>query len=147
MYKDSAPQIIRHCRKNSQKTKYMERSSWIGRLNSAKMLDLSKLIYRFNAMKKKKKTLSWRKLMLNAKSLQLWLTLCNPLDSSPPGSSVHKLLQARIQEWVAMTSSRGSSLSSKKSLDDSKVCMEPSKNNQYNPEKRKMHYPRNARIL
>ena len=40
---------------------------------------------------------------------QLCLTLCNPIDYSPPGSSVHGMLQARILEWVAMPSSRGSS--------------------------------------
>ena len=44
-----------------------------------------------------------------AKSLQSCLTLCNPLDCSPPGSSVHGILQARILEWVAMPFSRGSS--------------------------------------
>ena len=37
-------------------------------------------------------------------------TLCDPMDCSPPGSSVHGILQARILEWVAMPSSRGSSL-------------------------------------
>ena len=36
-------------------------------------------------------------------------TLCDPMDCSPPGSSVHGSLQARIPEWVAMPSSRGSS--------------------------------------
>ena len=36
-------------------------------------------------------------------------TLCDPMDCSPPGSSVHGILQARILEWVAMISSRGSS--------------------------------------
>ena len=36
-------------------------------------------------------------------------TLCNPMDCGPPGSSVHGILQARIMEWVAMPSSRGSS--------------------------------------
>ena len=36
-------------------------------------------------------------------------TLCDPMDCSPPGSSVHGLLQARTLEWVAMPSSRGSS--------------------------------------
>ena len=46
---------------------------------------------------------------VHAKSLQSCLTLCNTLDSSPPGSSVHGILQARILEWVAMPSSRGSS--------------------------------------
>ena len=37
-------------------------------------------------------------------------TLCNPMDCSPPGSSVHGISQARILEWAAMPSSRGSSL-------------------------------------
>ena len=36
-------------------------------------------------------------------------TLCDPRDSSPPGSSVHAILQARILEWVAIPFSRGSS--------------------------------------
>ena len=35
-------------------------------------------------------------------------TLCDPMDCSLPGSSVHEFLQARILEWVAMPSSRGS---------------------------------------
>ena len=35
--------------------------------------------------------------------------LCNPMDCSPPGSSVHGILQARILEWVALSFSRGSS--------------------------------------
>ena len=34
---------------------------------------------------------------------------CSPTDCSPPGSSVHGILQARVLEWVAMASSRGSS--------------------------------------
>ena len=37
-----------------------------------------------------------------AKSLQLCSTLCDPTDCSPPGSSVHGVLQARTLEWVAM---------------------------------------------
>ena len=40
---------------------------------------------------------------------QLCPTLCNPMDSSLPGSSVHGIFQARILEWVAMPSSRVSS--------------------------------------
>ena len=43
------------------------------------------------------------------KSLQSCPTLFNPMDCSLPGSSVHKILQPRIQEWLAMPSSRGSS--------------------------------------
>ena len=44
---------------------------------------------------------------VHAKSLQSSLTLCDPVDCSPPGSSVHGILQARVPEWVAMSSSRG----------------------------------------
>ena len=36
-------------------------------------------------------------------------TLCDPMDCSPPGSSVHGTSQAGILEWVAISSSRGSS--------------------------------------
>ena len=48
-------------------------------------------------------------LCMHAKSLQLCLTLHDPMDCSLPGSSVHGILLARILEWVAMPSSRGSS--------------------------------------
>ena len=40
---------------------------------------------------------------------QSCLTLCNPVDYSPPGFSIHGIVQARILEWVAIFSSRGSS--------------------------------------
>ena len=40
---------------------------------------------------------------------QSCLTLCDSMDCSPPGSSVHGTLQASMLEWVAMPSSRGSS--------------------------------------
>ena len=46
---------------------------------------------------------------MRAKSLQSCSTLCGPMDCSPPGSSVHGILQTRILEWVAMPSSRASS--------------------------------------
>ena len=38
-----------------------------------------------------------------AKSLQSCPTVCNPIDSSPPGSSVPGILQARTLEWVAIS--------------------------------------------
>ena len=38
-----------------------------------------------------------------AKSLHSCLTLCNPIDSSPPGSSVPGILQARTLEWAAIS--------------------------------------------
>ena len=43
------------------------------------------------------------------KSFQLCLTLCDPMEYSLPGSSVHGILQARILEWVVVPSSKGSS--------------------------------------
>ena len=45
----------------------------------------------------------------HARSLQLCLTLCNPMDCSLPGSSVRGILQARILGWVAIPFSRESS--------------------------------------
>ena len=48
---------------------------------------------------------------VHAKSLQLCPTLCNPMDCSPPGSSVLGILQARILEWLAIPFSWGSSQS------------------------------------
>ena len=50
---------------------------------------------------------------------RVWL--CNPMDCSPPGSSVHGTFQARILEWVAISSSRGSS----RPRDSSCVCCAP----------------------
>ena len=41
-----------------------------------------------------------------AESLQVCLTLCDPIDSSPPGSSVPGILQARVLQWVAVSLSR-----------------------------------------
>ena len=46
---------------------------------------------------------------MSAKSFQSSPTLCDPMDYSLPGSSVYGILQARILECVAISSSRGSS--------------------------------------
>ena len=46
---------------------------------------------------------------LCAKSLQLCLTLYKPMNCSPPGSSDHGILLARILKWISISSSRGSS--------------------------------------
>ena len=40
---------------------------------------------------------------------QLCQTLCNPMDYSLPGFSIHGIFQARVLEWVATSFSRGSS--------------------------------------
>ena len=57
------------------------------------------------------RTLMWisRTSCVHAMLIQLCPTLCDPMDGSPPVSSVHGILQARILEWIAMPSSGGSS--------------------------------------
>ena len=54
---------------------------------------------------------AWRATVhrFTVKSLQSCLPLCNSINSNPPGSSVHGISQARILEWAATSSSRGSS--------------------------------------
>ena len=47
-------------------------------------------------------------LQTHAQSLQVRPTLCEPMACSPPGSSVHGILQVRVLEWVAVPSSRAS---------------------------------------
>ena len=51
----------------------------------------------------------WRSEVKWNEVAQLCPTLCDPMDCSPPGSSIHEILQARILEWVAISFSRGSS--------------------------------------
>ena len=46
---------------------------------------------------------------LESEVAQLCLTLCDPMDCSLPGSSVHGIFQARVLEWAAISFSRGSS--------------------------------------
>ena len=55
--------------------------------------------------------ISYRCVCVCAQSLQSCLTLCDPMDCSPPGSSVHGICQARILVWAAMPSFRESSWS------------------------------------
>ena len=52
---------------------------------------------------------TWCRIVYACSVAQLCPALCDPKDSSPPGSSVHGIFQARILEWVAISSSRGSS--------------------------------------
>ena len=68
-------------------------------------------ISKFIKRKWKRQSLSPTWLLVKVKVLvaQSCLTLCNPMDCSPPGSSVHGILQARILESAAIPFSRGSS--------------------------------------
>ena len=52
---------------------------------------------------------NWCLLIPNVFITQLCPPLSDPMDCSPPGSSVHGILQARVLEWVAIPFSRGSS--------------------------------------
>ena len=52
---------------------------------------------------------TWEKKEKESEVAQSCPTLCDPLDCSLPGSSVHGILQARIVEWVAISFCRGSS--------------------------------------
>ena len=48
------------------------------------------------------------RLKVKSEVAQLCLTLCDPMDCSPPGSSIHGIFQAKVLEWVAISFSRGS---------------------------------------
>ena len=63
--------------------------------NNVQFLQLDNCVFSFNG-----------KLVLVTQSC---LTLCDPMDCSPPDSSVHGILQARIVRWIAISFSRGSS--------------------------------------
>ena len=52
---------------------------------------------------------NWWVIWVNSEVAQSCPTLCNPMDCSPSGSSVHGIFQARILEWVAISFSKGSS--------------------------------------
>ena len=52
----------------------------------------------------------WKHVCHSCKVSSVCLTVCDPMDCSPPGSSVHGTSQARILEWVAISSSKGSSI-------------------------------------
>ena len=52
--------------------------------------------------KKRYRRYIWYAAAAAAKSLQLCLILCDPIDGSPPGSSIPGILQARVLEWGAI---------------------------------------------
>ena len=68
------------------------------------LLSFSRIIYKVFYKKSNRREPSYTVVCLIAQSC---LTLCDPMDCSPPGSSVHGILQVRILEWVARLSPRG----------------------------------------
>ena len=60
-----------------------------------------------------------------AKSLQSCLTLCDPIDGSPPGSPVPAILQARTLEWVAITMEYYSTIKKNKIMTFTTTWMQP----------------------
>ena len=73
-------------------------SSWLGLPSGTKNRALQMSIAQF-----------WGRIMIMCLVAQSCPTLCDPLDCSLPGSSVHGIFQARILGWVAMSPSRGPS--------------------------------------
>ena len=83
--------LIKETKHNTNRQKDML-YSWIGEINIIKMTILPKAIYRFNTAAA----------TATVKSLQLYPTVCDPIDGSPPGSPIPGILQARTLEWVAI---------------------------------------------
>ena len=77
----------------------------------------------------KRRLLLGRKVMTNldaaaAKSPQLCLTLCDPIDGSPPGSPIPGILQARTLEWVAISFSNLDNIFQSRDITlPTKVCL------------------------
>ena len=63
---------------------------------------IAKLRLKLKKVRKTTRTLSYKK-ESESEVAQLCLTLCDPIDSSPPGSPVLGILQARLLEWVAIS--------------------------------------------
>ena len=78
-------------------------------LGLRKLFVLRKCSFFFHFKAQSTRHLFMATLHVCAVTAQSCLTLCGPVDCSPRGSSVHGILQARVLEWVAMASSRGSS--------------------------------------
>ena len=81
---------------------------------------------------------------VHVKSLQSCLTLCDPMDCSLSGSSVHGILQARMLEWVSMLSSRGSSWPRDRTQ-VSCITVLPGKPDKKNPWLRQRQWPARGR--
>ena len=98
------------------KTIALNRWTFVGKVMSLLFNILSRLVITF-LPRSKHLLISWLQspslVILEPRKIklvtQLSPTLCDPMDCSPPVSSVHRILQARILKWVAIPFSKGSS--------------------------------------
>ena len=67
--------------------------------------------------------LQWMKVKSESEVAQLCPNLCNPMDRSLPGFCVHEISQARILEWVVISSTRGSSAPRDQTQVSSNSCL------------------------
>ena len=92
------------------KTIALTRWTFVGKVMSLLFNLLSRLVITF-LPRSKHLLILWLQspstVITAAKSLQSWLTLCDPVDGSPPGSPVPRTLPARTLEWVAISFSSG----------------------------------------
>ena len=95
---DSSPRSVEQGRTTAQEGGGMGINIYWIILQSLRIIIPESLCYGLNCVK-----------CVKALVTQSCLTLGDPMVCSPPGSSVHGIVQARILEWVAMPSSRGSS--------------------------------------
>ena len=88
---------LSHPHRTTGKTIALTRQTFVGKVISLLLNMLSRLVITFLPSSSESKV------------AQSCLTLCDPMDCSLPGSSIHEILQARILECIAISLSRGSS--------------------------------------
>ena len=91
---------------------WIQEIKWVG--EAIKLIKLQAKAHRETFWRQERKQENWESLSVITSKERKWshsvyLTLCDPMDCSLPGSSIHGILQARRLEWVAISFSRGSS--------------------------------------
>ena len=83
---------------------FMKRGTWRATVHGSQKSDKTEWLSKHIHTHIHNSTTNWvSAAAVAAKSLQSCLTLCDPIDGSPPGSSVPRILQGRILEWVAIS--------------------------------------------